>query len=366
MTRISGQPPSELRGSRSCGRRVRREEVSISCPSLLSIDKAYYRLRLIHPAISVSRPMTDRSQIRVAVSGITGFLGAQIAADLLARGYIVHGTVRSSTRSNVAHLTSLDVPGILEVFEADLMEDGSYDEAIMGCTYALHVAAPYILEASDPKRDLLEPAIQGTLNFLSACVKASVNKVVLTSSIGAIADRGEGDKVFDEADWNDESEEKAIPFNYSKVAAERAAWSYATENKLNLVVINPSLVLGPSLVPRLNSSNALILSMADRKIPVILNLELPAVDVRDVSEAHIRAMEMDKANGRFVTEFMRGLLMLSKRTNVLYPVRRQLGRPIYISNEKIKEELEMSFRDMDTTLADSYNDMIEWGHLHKS
>eukprot|EP00737_Agarophyton_chilense_P001657 gb/GEZJ01001858.1/.p1 GENE.gb/GEZJ01001858.1/~~gb/GEZJ01001858.1/.p1 ORF type:complete len:343 (-),score=34.96 gb/GEZJ01001858.1/:1801-2829(-) len=342
--------------------------------------------------------MTDRSQIRVAVSGITGFLGAQIAADLLARGYIVHGTVRSSTRSNVAHLTSLDVPGILEVFEADLMEDGSYDEAIMGCTYALHVAAPYILEASDPKRDLLEPAIQGTLNFLSACVKASVNKVVLTSSIGAIADRGEGDKVFDEADWNDESEEKAIPFNYSKVAAERAAWSYATENKLNLVVINPSLVLGPSLVPRLNSSNALILSMADRKIPVILNLELPAVDVRDVSEAHIRAMEMDKANGRyvctaknlhlehiaeiaranglrattfcltsrFVTEFMRGLLMLSKRTNVLYPVRRQLGRPIYISNEKIKEELEMSFRDMDTTLADSYNDMIEWGHLHKS
>eukprot|EP00178_Gracilaria_changii_P000216 TRINITY_DN1021_c0_g1_i7.p1 TRINITY_DN1021_c0_g1~~TRINITY_DN1021_c0_g1_i7.p1 ORF type:complete len:343 (-),score=37.83 TRINITY_DN1021_c0_g1_i7:2557-3585(-) len=342
--------------------------------------------------------MTDRSQIRVAVSGISGFIGAQIAADLLSRKYIVHGTVRSNTPNQVAHLTSLDFPGKLEVFEADMMKDGSFDEPLMGCTYALHVASPYILTTSDPKTDVIEPAIQGTLNFLSACVKASITKVILTSSIGAVADLGQQDKVFDESDWNDEHEEKAIPFYYSKVAAERAAWSYATEKNLKLVVINPSMVLGPSLVPRLNPSNLLIRDIASGKIPVIVDLELPAVDVRDVSEAHIRAMETEATSGRyictarnlhlkeaaevarangfratrisltskFVTEIMRALLTLSGQTNELYPVRRQLGRPIYISNDKIINELGVTFRDMRTTLTDSFNDMIEWGHLHKS
>ncbi|KAI0566992.1 NAD-dependent epimerase/dehydratase [Gracilaria domingensis] len=325
--------------------------------------------------------MADRSQIRVAVSGISGFIGAQIAADLLARGYIVHGTVRSNTPNQVAHLTSLEVPGRLEVFEADMKKDGSFDEPLMGCTCAFHVASPYILKTSDPKTDMIEPAIQGALNFLSACVKASVSKVILTSSIGAIADLGQPNKVFNEADWNDEHEERAIPFYYSKVAAERAAWSYATENKLNLIVINPSLVLGPSLIPRLNPSNLFIRDIASGRIPVIVNLELPAVDVRDVSEAHIRAMETENASGRYIctaknlhleqiaataranglratrirltsrlaTEIMRGLLTFSKQTNELYP-----------------EELGVTFRDMDTTLIDSFNDMIEWGHLRKS
>ncbi|PXF42666.1 Tetraketide alpha-pyrone reductase 1 [Gracilariopsis chorda] len=341
--------------------------------------------------------MDDTSQVRVAVSGITGFVGAQIAADLLARGYIVHGTLRSNTPNRIAHLTSLEVPGRLEVFEADLLHEGSFDEALVGCTYAMHVASPYLMEAADPQKEVIEPAIQGTLNFLASCIKASVSKVILTSSIGAIADRGVHGKVFDESDWNDESTAHTVPYYYSKVAAERAAWSYADEKDLNLVVINPTMIIGPSLVPRINESNLFIQQIANKKVHAIVNLELPAVDVRDVSEAHILAMENQNSRGRYLcssgnvhmekiadaaraaglrpanthltgklaTEIIRGLLALTSKKPGLVLVRLQLGRPVYVSTDKIKEDLGIKFRDIESSLKDTIHDMMDWGHLHR-
>lgn len=77
------------------------------------------------------------------------------------------------------------LPGRLELVEADLMQDGSFDDAVEGATYVFHTASPYIISGvQDPQKELVEPAVKGTLNVLNSVAKSkSIKRVVLTSSI---------------------------------------------------------------------------------------------------------------------------------------------------------------------------------------
>lgn len=338
------------------------------------------------------------SETAVAVSGVTGFIGAEVAATLLQRGYTVHGTVRHDSTANLAHLTSLSVPGNLRVFHADLNVPASFDDALSGCTYAVHVASPYAMEVQDPQMELVDPAVKGTLSFLRSCQKARVKKVVLTSSLAAIADGGANGEVVDESVWNDRSTVSTLPYYYSKTAAERAAWTFVEEEArdMKLVVINPGMVLGRSRVNRLNESASMLVSTAQGKMGGIVDLQFPVVDVRDVAEAHVRAMESEDAQGRYIccadrhlshrtivdlaleqklqptvtdmtsTAFSATIRLMSYVTpggNAGAFVRNNLGNPIIPTNAKIKRELAMSFRDTDETVKEAFRDLIERGHL---
>ena len=144
-------------------------------------------------------PVTD---VPVLVTGATGFIGSEIVSQLLDAGYRVRGTTRNVEKANKGgHLTALaGADERLELFEADLLDSGAFDGPAAGCEYVMHVASPYITNVKDPQRDLLDPAVNGTLNVLKASVSAgTVKRVVLTSSFAAMM-RPPEQGVFTEAD----------------------------------------------------------------------------------------------------------------------------------------------------------------------
>lgn len=151
--------------------------------------------------------MNNVTKCPVLVTGAAGFIASNVVRDLLARGYRVRGTVRDASKEKApAHLHAL--PGAaerLELVTADLLQDGAFDRAAEGCEYVVHMASPYVLDAKDPQKDLVDPAVKGTRNVLESCAKARVKRVVLTSSMAAITDEPESERVLTEADWNTKS-----------------------------------------------------------------------------------------------------------------------------------------------------------------
>ena len=129
----------------------------------------------------------------VAVTGVSGYIGSEVVKQLLEKGYTVRGTVRSkSNTSKVQHLLTLSdaLPGTLELFEADLLKAGDFDEVVRGADFVLHTASPFFTESSDPQKDLIDPAVNGTSNVLTAAGKAGIKRVVVTSSVAGRLSRG--------------------------------------------------------------------------------------------------------------------------------------------------------------------------------
>jgi len=168
------------------------------------------------------------------------------------------------------------------------------------------MASPFSLNVKDPQRDLVDPAVQGTINVLTACKENHVKKVVLTSSMAAITDHP--DKTYTEEDWNTLSSLKRNPYYFSKKLAEESAWNFVRESEekgeecFKLVVINPFIVIGPGLSIQggNNESNSLFKGLLEGGYPALMRVGWGLVDVRDVALAHVLAMENNNANGRYI------------------------------------------------------------------
>jgi len=340
----------------------------------------------------------------VLVTGATGFIGAEIVRQLLEGGYQVRGTTRSlALAAKRGDLASL--PGALErldLVEADLLGEVPFD-VVSGCEYVLHVASPYQLDVADPQRDLVDPAVYGTLRVLRACDTAgTVRRLVLTSSYAAITGPPE-DHVFTEEDWNTEATLEFTSYAYSKTMAERAAWEFMERNSpsFDLVVMNPTGVIGPSIVPRVNqSAEGWFIGMTNGTQPAIVALDYPFVDVRDVARAHILAMENPSASGRYLLAagnltprlirdlgrevlggklrfprfaLDRGIGVALSRTVVIFQpkgtrhfLKTSLGRPHHVDSTKARTELGVEFRDLEQTIRDTWANLDHLGLLGRN
>jgi len=163
-----------------------------------------------------------------------------------------------------------------------LDEEGSFDEAVAGCDYAFLVAAPVNIDAKNPEKDLIEPAVRGTLNVLRSCVKAgTVKRVVLTSSAAAVASRPElqGDgHVLEEDSWSNVEHLTATKSPYwgypvSKVLLEREACKFAEEHGISLVTLCPVVTVGaaPAVSARTSVPNCLSLLSGDEAAFAVLD-----------------------------------------------------------------------------------------------
>ncbi|GMH30457.1 hypothetical protein Nepgr_032300 [Nepenthes gracilis] len=250
--------------------------------------------------------MSEEGKKTVCVTGASGYIASWLVKLLLLRGYIVKATVRDlSDPRKTKHLLALDGANErLHLFRADLLEDGSFDSAIDGCEGVFHTASPVTVHVKDPQAELLDPAVKGTLNVLSSCAKfASVKRVVLTSSMAAVEYNGRPRTpgvVVDESWFSDPEvcKEAKMWYLLAKTLAEEAAWKLAKERGIDMVTINPAVVIGPLPQPTLNTSVASILELISgaKTYP---NLALGWVHVRDVASAHIQAFEIPSANGRY-------------------------------------------------------------------
>ncbi|HJU81974.1 MAG TPA: NAD-dependent epimerase/dehydratase family protein [Acidimicrobiia bacterium] len=329
---------------------------------------------------------------RVCVTGGGGFIGSQVVRDLLEHGHEVRTTVRDPARAPDG-LVDLGP----EIVAADLENPDSFHPAFADRQFVIHTASPYVLHVGDPQRDLIDPAVNGTLAILNAAMSSpSVKRVVITSSFAAITDEPDG--TFDEGMWNDRSSVDRNPYYFSKTAAERTAWGFVrSQTQFDLVVINPSVVFGPSLIPAVNTSNSLLVGLLRGQYPGILDLDYAIVDVRDVARAHRLAMETPKASGRYLctaevwtqrrlVDWIRGAnlgLGNPPRIGLDNPLGRlvtrlaarfqpsgnrdylltHLGRHPRVMTEKIRTELGMTFRPAGETLIDTFLDLHRWGHL---
>ncbi|KAF3782424.1 Aldehyde reductase 2 [Nymphaea thermarum] len=204
----------------------------------------------------------------VCVTGASGFIGSTLVRLLLRRGYTVRGTVQNlQNEKETRHLEALEgADSSLRLYQIDLLDYDSIFSAINGVVGVFHLASPCTVDqVTDPQRELLEPAIQGTLNVLKAAKASGVKRVVVTSSISAIVPSPgwPADVVKGEDCWTDVEycKQNGLWYSASKTLAEKEAWRFAEETGLNVVVVNPGTVLGPILPPAINASMGVLLGL---------------------------------------------------------------------------------------------------------
>ncbi|MDB5968745.1 MAG: hypothetical protein JWQ90_1195 [Hydrocarboniphaga sp.] len=244
-----------------------------------------------------------RVLVRVLVTGVSGFLGGHVALELLRQGYSVLGSVRDLAKA--AHVRqALGAAGAdttrLEFCELDLLDDAGWSEAASRCRYLLHVASPFLLVMPEDENELIAPAVEGTRRAIRAALDAGHERIVLTSSLAAV-DSGhlDYDRVFTTADWSDPNGPQVNAYIKSKTLAEREAWKLveARGARDRLCVINPGSIVGPLLDDDPGTSGLVIQRLLKGKVPMVPDMILPYVDVRDVAAAHVAAISRSPAAG---------------------------------------------------------------------
>ena len=243
---------------------------------------------------------------KVLVTGGSGFIALHCIDQLLEKGFMIRTTIRSESRKEEINKAMDKYPNLdqnLEFHICDLLKDEGWEAAADGCDYVLHVASPFILEVPSDENVLIKPAVDGTLRVLNACSKAHVKKVVLTSSVAAVAYGHGVEKTYDESDWSNTGEDSGItPYAKSKTLAEKAAWNFVEEldpdKKFDFTVINPVGVFGPMLTRDIGTSNSLVSRLINGELPACPATHMGYVDVRDVAKAHVFSMLNSSTNNK--------------------------------------------------------------------
>ncbi|XP_010523603.1 PREDICTED: dihydroflavonol 4-reductase [Tarenaya hassleriana] len=245
----------------------------------------------------------------VCVTGASGFIGSWLVMRLLEHGYFVRATVRDPGNvKKVQHL--LDLPNAkthLTLWKADLSVEGSYDEPIQGCDGVFHVATPMDFESKDPENEVIKPTVNGVLGIMKACVTAkTVRRIVFTSSAGTLNVEEHQRAQYDETNWSDlefVKSKKMTGWMYfvSKALAEKAAWEYSKENRIDLITIIPPLVVGPFITSSMPPSLITALSPITRnEAHYSIVRQGQYVHLEDLCNAHIFLFEHPKAKGRYI------------------------------------------------------------------
>ncbi len=338
----------------------------------------------------------------VLVTGGTGYLASWIVKQLLDQGFHVNTTVRNkANQQKYQHLLDIasESQGQLSIYEADLLLDHSFQEAMNGCELVVHTASPFKISGiKNPDKELVQPALQGTRNVLfTANDTDSVKRVVLTSSIvammGDAADIQELSKgLLTEANWNTTSSVNHQPYPYSKTMAEKEAWKIAKkQSRWDLVVINPGFILGPSLSQRTDSTSIdLMIQLFSGKYKTgAPKGDQAMVDVRDVAKAHILAGFTPAATGRHLTaahqkDFL-AIAKIIKDKHPSYPVptkhvakwllkllgplmgfsrkyiERNVGHDVVFDNSYIQTDLKMTFIPFEKSVTDHFEQLASDG-----
>ena len=233
------------------------------------------------------------------VTGVTGYIGQHCGAELLRQGYEVVGTIRSMEKAEAVREGIAKVAPVenLTFVEADLISDEGWDEAMSDCKFVLHVASPFIIADPEDENEMISPAVDGTLRVLSAAKAVGVERIVVTSSLIAII-AGKLSGHYGTDSWSDPNEEIGT-YAKSKTLAEQAAWEFAKANDIDLVVINPGGVMGPTLTGRVEGESLTMISdIITGKYPLVPDICVGFIDVRDVAKLHVAAMTAAGAVGK--------------------------------------------------------------------
>ncbi|RHY64891.1 hypothetical protein DYB34_001230 [Aphanomyces astaci] len=383
-------------------------------------------------ASSVTHPYLHASRMKmpICVTGIDGFLGAWIVTELLQRGYKVRGTVQSRN-DDVSRLVDLPRASTqLMVVETSLLTPESCDLAVEGCEYVIHTGTPSSCAVRDPLSEAkVEPGVHpvssrmhcivpAMTNFIKACVRARIKKIVLSSSVAALSDHVDASDVVNDLCWNMVSSMERNPHFLGLKLAEEKAWQLVEqEPKLNMVTICSGALMGPSVcTPRtIPSGNQIVYDLITGHYNAIVDLstsytyptcfslgivtfvalDWALTDVRDCALAHVLALEHPDARGRYIcvnrTVWLREIVdMLRSNGYSGRALPFQVGLPNWVArlssfalqlgqvgvslygddadatkpspylSDRLVDVLGLSFRDVKTTVVDSAGDLLQW------
>lgn len=261
----------------------------------------------------------------VLLTGPNGFVGAHVLDSLLKNNYRVRGTVRSLSKAtffNAKYPQACLAGDLTFVAVPDIQAPGALDEAAQGVDFICHVASPFFTSTNDPIKELVEPAVNGTRNVIYSALKIkTLQKMTILSSFASVVDLSKDTRpgyMYTAEDWNPVTQDQAAQDGFSgyfasKTFAERTAWEMWKEAKAkgeitwDLVTLCPPMIYGPPYhevhrdmgVEGLNTSLKDLITGLQGQNPAfkprVATPGLPAwVDVRDVAEAHIRALVLEK------------------------------------------------------------------------
>lgn len=240
---------------------------------------------------------------KILVTGASGFIGSHTVLEFLNNGYEVRGSVRDLQRTDslremyAKHTEHMDK---LEFVSASLTEPDDWPSAVSGCDGVIHVASPVPIAEPDDPMEVVTPAREGALNVLKAAQAEGIKRVVLTSSVAAVSYNEKGDSAPQTADdWTDINGPDSYAYAMSKTLAEQAAWELANSHEgFELVTIQPSMVLGPTLEADYGTSLESLYVLMKGKYPLLPKMGFAIVDVRDVAILHRIGFEHPDAVGQ--------------------------------------------------------------------
>jgi dihydroflavonol-4-reductase len=331
----------------------------------------------------------------ILLTGVSGFIAKHITLKLLGAGYTVRGSLRDLSRAGevrAALAMHLPTPTLqnLHFVQLDLTKDDGWIDAVEGVAAVIHTASPFPSVQPKDEDTLLRPAVEGTLRVMAAARAAGVDRIILTSSTAAIVDtykRG----LQNETDWCEVDAPGTTAYAKSKTLAERAAWDFALAHKMALTTINPGFVLGAPLDRHYGASVSVIAQLMRGKERALPMIGFACVDVLDVAEAHLRALQLPQSAGRRVP-CVAGMLSLPDMGRMLksaYPKRKiptraapmwklrlramfnaetrallpQIGQMHQVSNARARKDLDMRFNTVDAALRATADWLVEAGEV---
>jgi dihydroflavonol-4-reductase len=222
------------------------------------------------------------------VTGATGFLGEHLCRVLVEQGHTVRGLARS--RSGV--LQALGV----EHVRGDVLEGPELDRALEGVTAVFHLAGAVSRDPDDAQR-MMRLHVDGTRRVLERMAAAGIKRMVLASTSGTIG-VSKDEEILDESAPYAEEIVAGWPYYASKIYQERLAFEHGERLGIEVVAVNPSLLLGPG--DRRLSSTGDVRKFIKKQIPVLPDGGINFVDARDAAEATAAALDKGRAGERYL------------------------------------------------------------------
>lgn len=348
------------------------------------------------------RERVAKSRTHVLVIGAGGYIGAHVVSLLLDAGYTVHCLVRDVLdRAVVRDLQALvpEATHRLFISDADITSRDALRDHVKMCSHIVHCGVSAATANGADVVEVHEAAIKALFDAIRVYGRASVKRVVLTGSAMAVchpSDKPPASGAFDESSWNTTSTAKSDPLRYARVTFEKEAWRLREMVGVELVVILPSVVIGPSKTNETSEAMRTIhdLASGSRLFPFVPEMYWNFVDVRDVAQAHLRALETAGAAGkRYIVTAQ--CLSLAQIGRIIRAEFKHLHAPVYnapllltlvvgpISNARVsmkylwqnlskkwelssaraRSELGVAPRPIEESVRDSVNELVQGGHL---